>query len=483
MIVSLYTSRVLLNALGVDDFGIYNVVGGIVVMFTFINSAMSSSTQRYLTFELGRNDKEKLKTVFNTSFQIHSIISLLVLVLGETVGLWFFYTQMNIPADRMNAAFWVYQFSILSTMIMMTNIPYHSLIIAHEKMSYFAYVSIIDVILKLLVVFVIIYTPLDKLIFYSFLIVVTTLINRMLYQIYCNKKFNESKLSKQFDKSLFKEMTNFAGWNLFGNLAGVTFTQGVNILLNIFFGPAVNAARGVAIQVQSAVSGFVTNFQTALNPQITKTYSTNDLNQMHNLIFKSSKYSFFLLFLLSMPIILRTEQILILWLKIVPEHTANFVRLVLLISLIDSVANPLMTSAAATGKVKLYQGIVGSLLLLILPFSYFALKLGFQPESVFLVHLFIAILAQLSRLIIIKPMISLSLREYAFKVIKPIFIISLITIIPLYFINNYFGNGIINLILIAVISVIFVGIVILSFGLTKSERNFILSNLKSRLKL
>lgn len=482
MIVSLYTSRVLLNALGVDDFGIYNVVGGIIVMFTFINSAMSSSTQRYLTFELGRNDKERLKTVFNTSFQIHSIISLLVLVLGETVGLWFFYTQMNIPADRMNAAFWVYQFSILSTMIMMTNIPYHSLIISHEKMSYFAYVSIADVILKLLIVFAIIYTSLDKLIFYSFLIVIATLINRLLYQIYCNKKFKESKLSKQFDKSLFKEMINFAGWNLFGNLAGVTFTQGVNILLNIFFGPAVNAARGVAIQVQSAISGFVTNFQTALNPQITKTYSTNDLNQMHNLIFKSSKYSFFLLFLLSMPILLRTEQILILWLKIVPEHTSNFVRLVLLISLIDSVANPLMTSAAATGKVKLYQGFIGSLLLLILPFSYIALKLGFQPESVFIIHLLIALLAQLSRLIIIKPMIKISLREYAYKVIKPIFIISLITIIPLYFINNYFGNGIINLILITIISVIFVGIVILSFGLTKSERTFIFSNIKSRIK-
>ncbi len=482
MIVSLYTSRVLLNALGVDDFGIYNVVGGIVVMFTFLNSAMFSSTQRYLTFELGRNDKERLKTVFNTSFQIHSIISLLVLVLGETVGLWFFYTQMNIPADRMNAAFWVYQFSILSTMIMMTKVPYHSLMIAHEKMSYFAYVSIIDVVLKLLVVLVIIYTPLDKLISYSFLIVVTTLINRMLYQIYCNKKFNESKLSRQFDKSLFKEMINFAGWNLFGNLAGVTFTQGVNILLNIFFGPAVNAARGVAIQVQYAVSGFVTNFQTALNPQITKTYSTNDLNQMHNLFFKSSKYSFFLLFLLSMPILLRTEQILVLWLKIVPEHTANFIRLVLLVLLIDSVANPLNVSAEATGKVKLYQGFIGSLLLLILPFSYIALKLGFQPESVFIIHLIIALLAQLSRLIIIKPMIKISLREYAFKVIKPILTISLITIIPLYFINNFFGSGIINLILIAVISVIFVGFVILLLGLTKSERNFIFSNIKSRIK-
>lgn len=483
LFVSFYTSRILLNALGVDDYGIYNVVGGIIIFLAFVNKAMSLSTLRYLTYEIGQESDFSVTKVFNTSFQIHLLISLLVLILGESIGLWFFYTQMNIPIERLNAAFWVYQFSVFSTMIIMINVPYYSLIIAHEKMSFFAYVSIIDVFLKLLIVYIIIDSPADRLILYSFLIMLTTIINILIYKIYCNRKFKESKLIMKFDKPLFKEMMGFAGWSLFGNLASVSSTQGLNILLNIFFGTAINAARGIAVQVQSAVAGFVGNFQTALNPQITKSYSSKDISQMHNLIYKSSKYSFFLLFIICVPIIMRTEQILLFWLKLLPEHTANFVRIVLMISLIDSLANPIMTSAAATGKIKLYQMLVGSILLLILPVSYCALKFGFNPESVFIIYLIFTVIAQIARLIIIQPMINLSLIEYIKQVAKPIFMVLIVSSIPLYFFNNILSNDFSGLVINTIIAVSFVIVVIYFMGFNENEKRFIMSYIKRKIRI
>jgi len=479
--ISLFTSRVVLNTLGIEDFGIYNVVGGVIIMFSFINNAMASSTQRYLTFEIGKQDFVRLKTVFNTSFQIHLLIAIAIVILGETVGLWFLNTQLNIPPDRVNAAFWVYQFSILSSVVMILNVPYNALIIAHERMNIFAYISILDVVLKLVIVYFLLLTKFDRLIFYAFLILSTTIIVRIIYHFYCKKHFAETKLTKSFDKLLFKEMFSFAGWNLFGNLAGVTFTQGLNILLNIFFSPVVNAARGVAVQVQSAVSGFVTNFQTALNPQITKAYATNDFNFLYNLIYKSSKYSFFLLLILTIPIFLRTDQILTLWLKNVPDHTVNFVRIMLMISLVDSIASPLMTAAGATGKIKLYQGVIGTILLLILPISYLALKWGAIPEAVFVVHLTIAIIAQIVRLIIIKPMIKLPYRIYFKNVVFPIILISGLTILPLFLINTLFEIGIWNLIWITLFSVFYTSFVIFFFGLKQSERLFFINSIKQKL--
>jgi O-antigen/teichoic acid export membrane protein len=479
--ISLFTSRVVLNTLGIEDFGIYNVVGGVIIMFSFINNAMASSTQRFLTFEIGKGDFVRLKSVFNTGFQIHLLIALAIVVLAETIGLWFLNTQLNIPPDRVNAAFWVYQFSILSSVIMILNVPYNALIIAHERMNIFAYISILDVVLKLGIVYLLLITKVDRLIFYAALILATTIIVRIIYHFYCKKHFAETKLTKSFDKLLFKEMFSFAGWNLFGNLAGVTFTQGLNILLNIFFSPVVNAARGVAVQVQSAVSGFVTNFQTALNPQITKAYATNDFNFLYNLIYKSSKYSFFLLLILTIPIFLRTDQILTLWLKNVPDHTVNFVRIMLMISLVDSIASPLMTAAGATGKIKLYQGVIGTILLLILPISYLALKWGAIPEAVFVVHLTIAIIAQIVRLIIIKPMIKLPYRIYFKNVVLPIILISGLTILPLFLINTLFEIGIWNLIWITLFSVFYTSFVIFFFGLKQSERLFFINSIKQKL--
>jgi O-antigen/teichoic acid export membrane protein len=294
--VSLYTSRVVLNTLGVTDFGIYNVVGGVVMMFSFLNASMSSATHRFLSFELGKKDFVEFNKVFSTSLNIHAIIAFSILILAETIGLWFLNAHLNIPAERIGAASWVYQFSIFSLMVVILNVPYNATIIAHERMSAYAYISIIDVILQLIIVFILVCFGFDKLKLYAVLGFCASSISRILTKMYCKRNFYESKYRYFYDKSLYKTLLNYAGWNLFGNLAAVTFNQGINILLNIFFGPSINAARGIAYQVNGAVNGFVSNFQMAMSPQLVKSYAANERRYMHHLIIQGSNYSFFLFF-------------------------------------------------------------------------------------------------------------------------------------------------------------------------------------------
>ena len=417
MAVQLYTSRAVLNILGVVDYGIYNVVGGIVTMFAFLNSAMVTSTQRYITFELGKKNYDRLKTVFTTSIQIHALISLTIIILGETVGLWFLYEKMVIPTERMTAALWVFQLSILTMIVQVMSVPYNSAIVAHEKMSAFAMISIVEVVLKLLVVYLLLIGHFDKLIFYAVLIAVIQLFIRSLYTNYCHRHFQETRLIKVYDKTLIKEMGKFAGWNLWGNLAATLFGTGLNLLLNMFFGPVVNAARAIAVQVETAIAQFSGNFLMAVNPQITKLYASDNMKEMHSLLFRASKFTFFLLFILSLPVIMETDIILQVWLKTVPDYTVPFLRLLLCIAIIDSVARPLMTAAAATGKVKLYQSVIGGILLAIVPIAYVVLRLGGNPTSVYIVHLSVCIVAFIARLYIIRPMIRLSLQSYLNNVI------------------------------------------------------------------
>lgn len=478
MAVSLYTSRVVLQALGVEDFGIYNVVGGIVAMFGFLNAAMSSSTQRYLTFELGRGDADRLHKVFNTSIIIHALISLLVVLLAETAGLWFFYHKMVIPPDRLDAAMWVYQFSVLSSVVMIMSVPYNSAIIAHERMSAFAYISILEVLLKLLIVFLLQIVSLDRLAFYAVLIFTVQLGIRFIYSLYCGRHFAETKFRWTWDRSLFREMLSFAGWNLWGNCAAVAFTQGVNLLLNMFFGPVVNAARGIAVQVQAAVQQFSSNFQTAVNPQITKSYAVQDYGYMHSLIFRSSKFTFFLLLLLSLPVMLETDVILNLWLGEVPDHTVEFLRLMLCITIIDGMANPLMVSASATGRVKLYQGVIGAVLMCILPVSYFVLKLGGNPTSVFVVHLCIGIVAFVVRLFIIRPMIRMSLRNYIRMVVLPCLLVAATSVVLPLLVKYVMPEGIPAFLSICLVCVGSVFLLAYSLGLSRSERSFLQERLK-----
>ena len=480
MAVSLYTSRVVLQTLGVEDYGIYNVVGGVVTMFTFINSAMSSATMRFMAFELGRRDKEKLHQVFCTSMGIHALISLIILVLAETVGLWFLNTHMVIPETRMDAAHWVFQLSVLSTIVMMMSVPYNASIIAHEKMSAFAYISVLEVILKLAIVYMLVIFDIDKLKLYAALIFCVQILIRLIYGRYCSRHFAECHYKFVYDKPLFKEMTGFAGWSLFGNLAAVAFTQGVNILLNMFFGPVVNAARAVAVQVQNAIQGFVANFQMALNPQITKTYACGELEQMHRLVFASGRYSFFLLFFLSLPIIIEINPILSVWLDTVPEYTASFIRLTLCIMMVDALSNPLITAAQATGRIKVYQAVVGGILLLIVPISYIALKLGGQPEVVFVVHFLIVVVAQIARLIMIRPMIHLSLRKYFMEVVMKItYVVLASVILPIAVYVLLPQEALYSFLSVCGICVVCVLASVYYLGLGKSERTFVIAKLKS----
>lgn len=471
--VSLYTSRIVLNSLGVEDFGIYNVVGGIIIMFTFLNSAMANATQRFLTFELGAGEENDFRKVFSTSILIHGLIAILILILGETIGLWFLKTQMSIPPERLEAAQWVFQFSILSCMVMIVSVPYNAAIIAYEKMSAFAYISVLDVTLKLLVVFLLDYLGYDKLKLYAVLLFLVSMISRIIYGLYCKKQFKQTKFMWHWDKILFKKMANFAGWSMFGNIAFVAFTQGVNLLLNIFFGPVVNAARGIAVQVEGAVNGFVMNFQTALNPQIIKSYANKDFKYMHTLVFSSSKYSFFLLLLLSLPILLETKLVLTWWLKIVPEHTISFLRIILLTTLIDAMANPLIISVQATGKIRKYEAIVGGLLLMIVPISYIVLKLGAQPEAVFIVHLIMVIAAQTTRLLLIRPLIKLSLRQYFSEVILKICLVGISSIILPLILFLLLPQNWWSFLLVCTSSIASVGVFIYWLGLNKQEKVFI----------
>ena len=417
MAVSLYTSRVVLATLGVEDFGIYNVVGGIVTMFSFINSAMSSSTQRYLTFELGRGDFSQLQRVFSTSIIIHALISVIIIILAETIGLWFLYYKMNIPAIRMPAASIVYQMSILSMVVMVMSVPYNSAIIAHEKISAFAYISILEAILKLSIVFVLMFSGFDKLVLYAILMFAVQFIIRIVYGWYCKKRFNECKIILAKDWKLFKEMLAFASWSLWDYISYIAYTEGLSILLNIFFNPVINAARGLAGQVSDAVGRFYTNFQTAINPQITKSYAVGDFEYLHSLVYRSCRISFILLLMVSLPVILETEKILSIWLTTVPDYTASFVRLTFVSSFIGTLANPLGISVLATGKVKRYQTCVGITLLAILPISYIVLKLGGDPNSVYIATILINAIALYLRLAIVCPLIRLSKIKYLSNVI------------------------------------------------------------------
>lgn len=418
--VALYASRVVLQTLGETDYGIYSVVGGVVAMVGFLNGAMASATQRYLNVGIARRDAARLKETFRTAAQVHIVIALLVLVISETVGLWFVTSKLVFPAERMEAALWVFQFAIASAMMGIASLPFSAAIIAHERMSVFAYISMGDAALKLGIVYLLVAAPTDKLVFYSASLCLVSALNFAVNIAYCRRCFSEVGFSFRVDGPLLREMSVFAGWSLWGNVAGVMFTQGVNILLNLYFGPAVNAARGIAVQVQGAISGFVGNVQTALNPQITKSYAVGDLRRMHSLMFASSKFCFSLLLVLLLPFALEADYVLGLWLGVVPAHTSAFVRLLAVVMLVETLANPYMIANQATGRVRLYQSVCGGLLLCIVPLSWLALKLGGSPESVYVVHCSIAVVTQLLRVTLMRRLIDLPLAKYLRRVALPV---------------------------------------------------------------
>ena len=473
MLISLYTSRVILIALGVEDYGIYNVVGGIVAMFTMISGSLAAAISRFITFELGKGDIEKLKTVFSSSVTIQVFLSLIFIAVAETIGLWFLNTQMVIPAERMTAANWVYQFSILSFAINLISVPYNAAIIAHEKMEAFAVIAILEAVFKLILAWTIAIAPFDRLVFYALFLAVISVIVRVIYGMYCERKFEECKYKFIYDHDLLKQMFGFAGWNLIGATSAVCRDHGGNIILNLFFGPTVNAARGIAVQVNTAVQGFVQNFQMALNPQITKNYASGNIEYMSKLVFQGARLSYYILLFFALPIYVSTDYILTLWLGEFPEHTISFLRLILIFTLVESLSGPLLTTMYATGKVRDYQIIVGGTQMLNLPFAYIALKLGALPESVFIVAIVVAVACLFARLIILQRMVGLSVFDYLKKVfVNVIFVTVAAAAIPLT-VSIFMESSLTGFLLLSTICVATTVLSELFIGCNQSERQLV----------
>ena len=476
--VGLYTSRVVLNVLGVSDYGVYNVVGGIITTVSFLNVAMVQASQRFLSFELGIGNLERLNKVFCTSFNIHFVICVIAVLIGETVGLWFVNAKLVIPEERMVAANWVYQASILTFVVGVMSVPYNSSIVAHEKMSAFAYISILEMFLKLAIVYLLLVIPFDKLIVYSILMVLVSVCIRSCYTIYCKKKFKECTYYFIFDKKLFREMFSFAGWSVFGNV-GFSFKDQIsNIILNLFFGPTVNAARGIGMHVAALVNTFATNFTMAINPQITKQYAAGNLESSRKLVYAGCRYSFYLLSLISIPLMINIDYILKLWLGIVPEYTNQFVILTLLSSLLYVLSGSVTTAIQATGRIKWFQIGICIIMLSELPIAWILLDFGFPPYSVMWPTITTYLLAIVFRFwLIMRYVEGYHFEEYFFYVVLRCLLLFGLC----YYLCSFLGHacGFISLIILSLISIGISAIVFLFLGISHSERLVLINKVRA----
>ena len=482
MVVSLFTTREILNTLGVSDFGIFNVVGGVVIMMNVINSAMSVSTQRYLTFELGKNDMLQFRRTFSMCMNIFLFLSLMLLILGETIGLWFINNYLTIPVERMAAANWVYQFALLSCICSLLMNPYNATIVAHERMNVYAYIGIAEVLIKLFIVYMLLIIPFDKLATYGVLTFLSSFIIFITYRYYCKRNFMESHYVKYWEKKLFKRLLSYSGWNLFGSLSGVAKGQGLNVLMNLFFGPSVNASRGIAYQINGVVHSFFSNFYTAVRPQITKYYAQGDLVSMYKLVFLSSRMSFFLILIVSLPLITETPFIIRLWLGQMPEYVVPFIRIIIVITAIDSMSTPLMTAIHATGNNRLYQLSVGIIMIMTLPISYLFLRFGYSPVSVFIVSLILSVLSLFVRLRIAQKQTGISFGMYINQVVLRSFIVGTIACLLPLAIHSLMREGWLCTIFICIVSTICCIGSAYYIGLNHDEKLFVLKTIKNAIK-
>lgn len=484
MLIALYTSRVVLNALGVEDYGVYNAIGGVVSMFAVISGALSGTISRFITFELGTGNKDKLSRVFCTSVNIQIIISVVFIIVMEVLGVWFLNNKMSIPDGRMEAANWVLQFSIISFVIGMISVPYNSCIIAHEHMNAFAYISIADAVLKLAIVYLLSLSSFDKLVTYSLLLTIVAIIIRLAYGVYCRANFAESKYRPINDKSIFKEMFGFAGWSFLTNGAWIFNTQGVSMLINVYFGVALNAARGIAGQVEGAVMQFVNNFTTAINPQITKSYAEGNKDRMYYLICKGSKMAFFLMLIFSVPIMFETEYILKIWLKIVPEYTTVFVRLSFVAAIINLIGNTALTACSATGRIKEYSIyctlVVGSVFFI----TWILFHFGFSVEWAYIVLAVMYGLVEVVRLLMMKKLIGFPPMLFVREVIYKCLLVTTIAVVFPTVIVLCMNPSILRLVISLIVGCLSSCLTSYFFGLTKGERvyikNFVVSKFSSK---
>ena len=464
-------------ALGEEDYGIYNVVGGFVAMFNILSGALSVAISRFITYEMGQSDVtvSRLRRIFSSSLLIQVAMGLVICLLIGTFGVWFVENKMVIPVERLDVTFYVLWFSTLSFFINLLSIPYNALIIAHEQMKAFAYVSIVEVVLKLVVAYLLIVSPVDKLWLYALSMVLVSLIIRSVYAVYCKRHFAECRFIWGFDKGLLSRMFVFSGWAFLGNGSFVLKEHGVNLLLNVFCGPAVNAARGITSQVTNAVTLFVNNFMQAVNPQITKSYSSGDLPEMHRLIFKSSRFSFYLMLLLSLPLMKGIDYVLGLWLVEVPDHTAMFIKLLLVFSLMDCLVQPLMTGLLAEGNIRVYEiallALNGGNVLL----SYVALKYGFAPESVYVVSIAVEVGIIWCRVHLSTKAFSLPGKRYCVEVMGKAFMVAAVAGVFTYWLQLPVVNAFWNFVSVMLLTVLFTGAVVYGLGLTRGERALFMS--------
>lgn len=479
MVVTLYTSREVLNVLGVEDFGIYNVVGGVVTMLSFLNSSLTTSTQRFLNYEMANNDAKSLRTVFSNAEIAHVIIAVISAIMIEVIGLWLLYNKLEIPSEQFNATLWVFHFSVLSFFITVISSPYNAAIIAHERMNIYAYFSIIEVLLKLFSVYLLYVISYNKLIVYGALNLIICIIIRMVYNLYCYKNFEECRGKRILNIKILKQLFGFSGWMIFGCISDTLSKQGVNILINIFFGPALNASRAIAVQVQSAVNMFVTNFMTAVKPQIIKKYAAGQYESMYKLVFSSSKMSYYLLLILSVPVLIYTKDILTLWLVNVPEQCVIFTRLVLIELLITAAYTPIAQVNQASGKIKRYQIAIAVIYILNFAFTYGAYKIGLPAYYTFVVSIIMSIIGLFVRVFILKIENHFPAKEYLIKIMLPLIPTTSI-IYVLQYALKYFSGGIsfINILPIILIGATVSCVIIYFVGLNIQERNFIKSNIK-----
>lgn len=483
MAVSLYTVRVVLAALGEEDYGIYNVVGGFVAMFNVIAGALTAAISRFITFEMGRKDVtiERLQTIFSSSLLIQVVLGLLIGLLIAMIGVWFVEQKMVLPSGRIDATFYVLFFSSISFFVGLISVPYNALIIAHEQMKAFAYIGIVEVMLKLLVAYLLIVVACDKLVLYAVCMTLVALIVRSVYAIYCKRHFAECRFVWHLDKQLLARMFVFSGWAFLGNASNVIRDHGVNLLLNVFCGPVVNAARGITMQVTYAVNQLATNFLQAVNPQITKSYSAGQLSEMHRLIFKSTRFTFFLILILSLPLFKSTDYVLSLWLVSVPDHTAEFIRLMLVFYLIDSLSLPLITGLLAEGNIRLYEVVLSSLNAVNVIASYFALRLGYSPESVYVISIVTQTGITLSRAWLSGHSYALPLVAFFKEVYGKTGCVVVITGFFSYCLKLPMEHDFANFVIVSLLIFLVTVIVIYTLGIKQEERKLINAVIRKRI--
>lgn len=487
MLVSLYTSRVVLQALGIEDYGIYQTVGGVVGMLSFLNGALSAGSSRFLTYEMGTGNWTKLQRTFSSVLTVHILLAIFIVLIAETGGLWFVCNKLVIPTERIDAAIFAYHFSILAAVFSITQVPYSACIISHERMGIYAYMSIIEVSLKLIIVYMLAIGNLDKLKLYALLYCFINISVALFYRFYCIRKFSETHYKLIWDKVIIKNVLCYSGWNLFANTAIALVNQGATILVNMFFAPSVVAARAISNQVNMAAYHFITNFRTAANPQIVKRYAAGDFEGSKSLLLSSTVYSYYLMLLLALPICLVADPLLHFWLGTVPDYTVQFLQLTIITSLFQVFDSSFYTALYAKGRIRENALISPTILFLSFPITYFLFKLGASPIILAVVLLFVYLTLGL----IIKPILLIRIVEYRWKdvqnVLMPCFRVTVISVpVPsmfYFFRNRIFQNDIYSFIALVLISVVSVIITIWIVGLDKDIRIKLTNLAKEKLRL